>query len=261
MSVREFKIDEILTDIENYAPVCLAESWDHVGLMVGDRSGTVKNVVLSLDADRDALNLCEEEGAGLLITHHPLLFRPLTEIDYQTSKGALVRDFIRKNITVYSAHTNLDKTTGGVNHVFAELAGLTSPMSITGVSVGLCGELNEVTSLFYMVKHLKKLLGAGAITLNTDSDREVARIFVQGGSFDADSIPELIKARIDLVIAGEIHYHDLMDLRAAGIAAFSIGHDVSERIILPTLEKRLNLQFPALGVAIAEGLDYNKNVF
>jgi len=261
MSGREFKIDEILTDIENFAPVCLAESWDHVGLMVGDRSGTVKNAVLSLDADRDALNLCEEVGAGLLITHHPLLFHPLREIDYQTPQGALVRDFIRKDITVYSAHTNLDKTSGGVNHVFAELAGLTAPMSITGVSVGLCGELNEAVSFFYMVKHMKKLFGAGGIVLNTDEDSQIARVFVQGGSFDRDSVPELIKARVDLVIAGEIHYHDLMDLRAAGIPAFALGHDVSERIILPTLEKRLNLQFPALGVAIAEGLDYNKNVF
>lgn len=261
MSTREFKIDEILTDIENFAPVCLAESWDHVGLMVGDRSGTVKNVVLSLDADRDALNLCEEAGAGLLITHHPLLFHPLKEIDYQTPTGALVRDYIRKDITVYSAHTNLDKTAGGVNHVLAELTGLTAPMSITGVSVGLCGELDEATSLYYMIKHVKKLLGAGGIVLNTEEDREIARVFVQGGAFDADSVPELIKARIDLVISGEIRYHDLMDLRAAGIAAFAIGHDVSERIVLPTLEKRLNLQFPALGVAIAEGLDYNKNVF
>jgi Uncharacterized conserved protein len=63
MNVRVYNIDEILTDLENFAPPDLAESWDHVGLMIGDRSASVKNAVLSLDATREAFELCEKENA------------------------------------------------------------------------------------------------------------------------------------------------------------------------------------------------------
>jgi len=261
MTEREIRIDDILSDIEYFAPVDLAESWDHVGLMIGDRSGTVKNAVLSLDANREALDLCVKERAGLLITHHPLFFPSIGCIDFGTPQGALVRDFVLSDICVYSAHTNLDKTSGGVNHVLAELVGLSAPMSITGISCGLCGDLDEITSLIPLVKHTRKILNGGGFFLNMDHDMQVARVFVQGGSFEGDAIPELVKAHVDFVISGEIKYHHMEALRAAGIAALAVGHDVSERIILPALEKRLNLQFPALGVAVAGGLDYNKIVF
>jgi len=261
MNGRVYSIDEILTDLENFAPPGLAESWDHVGLMIGDRSASVKNAVLSLDATREALELCEKENAGLLITHHPLFFPSIGAIDYAAPQGALVRDFIKKDICVFSAHTNLDRTQGGVNHTLAEIVGLSIPMSITGVAFGLCGDLAEAAGLFELGAHLRKILEGGGFFINMDQDMQVARVFVAGGSFDGSAIPELAKAHVDLVISGEIKHHHMLELRALGIAALAVGHDVSERVVLPSLEKRLNLQFPGLGVAIASGLDYNKVVF
>lgn len=261
MSMQEYQIDRILSDLENFAPPELAESWDHIGLMIGDRSAAVKSVVLSLDATREAYDRCVKEKAGLLITHHPLFFPSIGSINYSSPQGALVRDFIKMDISVYSAHTNLDKAQGGVNHMLAEMIGLTMPMSITGVSCGLCGDLEESQSLFAMAAHVRKMLSAGGMFINMDENRQAGRVFVFGGSFDGDAIPELAKANVDLVISGEIKHHHMLEMRALGIAALAVGHDVSERVVLPALEKRLNLQFPGLGVAIATGLDYNKVVF
>lgn len=261
MSERTYDLDEVLTYLEEFAPAELAESWDHVGLMIGGRKASLKHVVLSLDANREALELCEKVGAGLLITHHPLFFPSVTTIDYSTPMGALIRDFIHKDICVFSAHTNLDRVQGGVNYALAEIVGLSIPMTITGVNFGLCGDLQEVSSLSNLVKRTKKLLEAGGVQLNMDTDMQIARVYVMGGSFDAANIPSLAKAHVDLVISGEIKYHHMLELRSLGIAALAVGHDVSERVVLPSLEKRLNLQFPGLGVAIANGLDYNKMVF
>jgi len=261
MSERTYDLDEVLTYLEEFAPAELAESWDHVGLMIGGRQASLKHVVLSLDANREALELCAKVGAGLLITHHPPFFPSVTTIDYTTPAGALIRDFIQKDICVFSAHTNLDRVQGGVNYALAEIVGLSIPMTITGVNFGLCGDLQEVSSLFSVVKRTKKLLEAGGVQLNMDTDMQIARVYVMGGSFDAANIPSLAKAHVDLVISGEIKYHHMLELRSLGIAALAVGHDVSERVILPSLEKRLNLQFPGLGVAIANGLDYNKMVF
>lgn len=261
MSEQQFKINDILNYLENFAPVDLAEGWDHVGLMIGDRAGTVKSVVLALDATHDALELCIRENAGLLITHHPFFFPSIGSIDYAAPKGALVRDFIVNGISVYSAHTNLDKTCGGVNHVLADLVGLTIPMAITGVAFGLCGDLDEGEGLFRLAGRVRKVLNGGGIFINRDRDMPVTRVFVVGGSFDGDCIPELAKAHVDLVVSGEIKHHHMLEMREAGIAAIAVGHDVSERVILPSLEKRLNLQFPGLGVAVEPGLDYNRIVF
>lgn len=258
---QEYKVDQILTDLEVFAPPELAESWDHVGLMIGDRSATIQTAVLSLDATREAFEMCDKENAGLLITHHPLFFPSVGSIDYSTPQGALIRDFIKKDICVYSAHTNLDRTQGGVNHALADIIGLSIPMSITGVNFGLCGDLDEVTGLFAMARHTLTILDGGGYFLNMDTDMQIARVYVAGGSFDGSAITELAKAHVDLVISGEIKHSHMLELRALGIAALAVGHDVSERIVLSSLEKRLNLQFPGLGVAIASGLDYNKMVF
>ena len=251
MNARVYNIDEILTDLENFAPPDLAESWDHVGLMIGDRSAPVKNAVLSLDATREAFELCEKENAGLLITHHPLFFPSIGSIDYATPQGALVRDFIKKDICVFSAHTNLDRTQGGVNHALAEIVGLSIPMSITGVTFGLCGDLAEAAGLFTLGTYLRKILKGGGFFINMDHDMQVTRVFVAGGSFEGSAIPELAKAHVDLVISGEIKHHHMLELRALGIAALAVGHDVSERVVLPSLEKRLNLQFPGLEIGRA----------
>jgi dinuclear metal center YbgI/SA1388 family protein len=217
--------------------------------------------VLSLDATREAYDLCVKENAGLLITHHPLFFPSIGSIDYTTPMGALVRDFIRKDICVYSAHTNLDKAQGGVNYALAEAVGLSMPMSITGVSYGLCGDLADAATFFTVAGRVRKTLGGGGSFLNMDQDIQIARVFVSSGAFDGSIISELAKAHVDLLISGEIKHHHMLELRAYGIAALAVGHDASERVVLPTLEKRLHLQFPGLGVAIAGGLDYNNMVF
>lgn len=261
MNEQMFLIDEILSDIESFAIPELAESWDHIGLMIGDRASYVYKAVLSLDATREALDKCVSEHAGLLITHHPLFFPSIGSIDYADPKGALVRDFIKNDICVYSAHTNLDRAHGGVNHALAEIIGLSVPMHITGLNFGLCGDLNEPAGLFDFIRHTVRLLEGSGFFINMDEDRQISRVFVSSGGFDGNGIAELAKAHVDLLISGEIHHHHMLELRALGISALAVGHDVSERVVLSSLEKRLNLRFPGLGVAIATGLDYNKIVF
>ena len=261
MNFRKYLIDDILSDLESFAPLDIAESWDHVGLMIGDRASAVNTIVLSLDATREAYELCEKQKAGLLITHHPLFFPSVESINYATAQGLLIRDFVRKDIAVYCAHTNLDRAQGGVSHALAESVGLSVTMSIAGVDFGLCGDLNEETGLFSFVKRTQKALRSGGLFLNMDMDKQIARVFAVGGAFDGSVISELAKAHVDLVISGEIKHHHMLALRSLGIAALAVGHDVSERVVLPSLEKRFHLQFPGLGVAIASGLDYNKVVF
>jgi dinuclear metal center YbgI/SA1388 family protein len=260
MEESSYSVRQICTFLEELAPVGTAESWDNVGLMLGDPDLRTNEVVLSLDADRRAFSRCIEEKAALLITHHPLFFHPLRSIDYQTPKGSLLRDLIQSNITVYSAHTNLDKAEHGVNFALAQAVGLTDTEAVEGAEIGLAGKLKR-QSLYVLADILRRTLGASQVVTNGDTDGIIESVFVCGGSFDAGSIDLLSKRSVDLIITGEIGYHDMTDLYDLGIRTIALGHDVSERVVLDPLADILRKKFPGLGVAVARGFDYNRNVF
>lgn len=118
------KCKEIFKLIEEMAPCHLAESWDNSGLQVGDRRAEVAKVLLTLDVNISVAREAAEKGAGLIISHHPLLFKPLKSIDLSQPAGELIGFLIKNNITVYTAHTNLDAAAGGVSHVLAVRLGL-----------------------------------------------------------------------------------------------------------------------------------------
>lgn len=110
--------------VEELAPLHLAESWDNCGLQVGDPASTAGKVLLALDVDMNVAEEAAGTGAGLIISHHPLLFQPFKSLDLSTPSGKLVAYLIQKNLVVYSAHTNLDKAAGGVGDTLAEKLGL-----------------------------------------------------------------------------------------------------------------------------------------
>ncbi len=122
------KCRDIFNIIEDIAPCRLAESWDSVGLQVGDPRDEVDRVLLSLDVNLGVAKEAKENGAGLIISHHPLMIKPPGTICLEQPFGELVSYLIRNNITVYTAHTNLDIAMGGVNFALAARLGLNNPV-------------------------------------------------------------------------------------------------------------------------------------
>jgi len=251
---------DVFRFLEIQAPPDTAAEWDNVGLMIGNRKDSTSSIVLSLDADDKSLAKCRETGANLLITHHPMIFHPLREIDYQTPAGRRFRDFICEGITVYSAHTNLDKAEIGVNKALAEAVGLQEHKILEGAIYGRVGDV-EAISLSDFAKRIADTLGAGAIQTVGEEDPYVRRVFVCGGSLDSSLFTALYSGGIDTVVTGEAGYHDMLDLLDHGIRVLAVGHDVSERVVLEPLAQILRDNFPGLGVAVAKGFVYNGNVF
>lgn len=116
--------EEIFKLIEEMAPRRLAESWDNPGLQVGDPGAEAARALLTLDVSIDVAREAVEKGAGLIISHHPLLLRPLKSIDLSQPAGELIGFLIKNKLTVYAAHTNLDAAAGGVNDALAARLGL-----------------------------------------------------------------------------------------------------------------------------------------
>jgi len=118
------KARKILALIEGLAPANHAESWDNVGLMVGSGESNVTKIALALDPTLETIQAAHESGAQLLLTHHPLIFRPLKKIDLNDPIAAAIALALKLGITVVSAHTNLDAAAGGVSWTLARRLGL-----------------------------------------------------------------------------------------------------------------------------------------
>ncbi len=116
---------QVLMDLmDELAPPHLALENDQVGLQIGSPHDEVKNIITVLDVDNNTLEEALRRGANVIISHHPLLFSPLTSIKYNQPGGSLIREIIQNNMNVFVAHTNLDITPGGVNTLLSKLLGL-----------------------------------------------------------------------------------------------------------------------------------------
>lgn len=130
------KCNEIFNFIEDWAPKGIAWDNDNVGLQVGSANSVVKNILLCLDTTEKVVDEAIKKRCSLIISHHPLLFRAIKKIDTQSDKTSkIIQKLIKHNITLYSAHTNLDFTKGGVSFKLAErlkLEKLTFLKNLTG---------------------------------------------------------------------------------------------------------------------------------
>lgn len=132
MTVRE--IEEIL---EAWAPKQVAWERDNVGLQVGSSSKRVRRILLALDISDAVLREAVQKKVDLIITHHPLIFRPLRSVTNSDQAGSLVTGLIQNGIALYSAHTNLDFTQDGVSFALARSLGLRGIRFLSGISGSL----------------------------------------------------------------------------------------------------------------------------
>ena len=118
------KVADIVGIINKIAPMVLAETWDNPGLQVGDPSAEVHRVMVALDPTAAAVDSAIATSCQLLVTHHPLIFKPLKSISAATPHGALIQKAIKGGVSIISLHTNYDIASGGLNDLLADKIGL-----------------------------------------------------------------------------------------------------------------------------------------
>ncbi|HHU50890.1 MAG TPA: Nif3-like dinuclear metal center hexameric protein [Firmicutes bacterium] len=124
-------VREIATVLEKIAPVELAEEWDNVGLLVGRFEEKVNGILLSLDLTPETVEEAKTLSSNLIITHHPPIFKPLKNLRLDQPQGRLWEELIKNGISVYTLHTNYDRSAGGLNQYLAELLHLMDSRPIT----------------------------------------------------------------------------------------------------------------------------------
>ncbi len=335
--------------LEAFAPKRLAGSWDNVGLLLGDRSATVERIMTCLTVTPESAAEAVEEKAQLIVTHHPVLFRPVQRLTSDTAEGRMLLSLIRAGVAVYSPHTAFDNTRDGINELLgnklglqamipvrrspalaeckiivfvpdADLAKVSDAMFAAGAGVigqyrecsyrlagtgtffgtdatnptvgekgrreevsewrlevvcpevkveqaiaamrkahsyeepafdvyplrtggsplgdGRMGPLREPTSLGGFASAVKRQLNCGDIQLLGDPQRTVSSVAIVCGA-GGELLKDVIRARVDVFLTGELRFHDYLAAQAEGLALVLPGHYATERIGVEALAARL----------------------
>ena len=236
------KIKDIYDFLDSVAPFDTAAEWDNTGLSVGSLHSEVKKVLVSLDVTNSVIDKATKIGADLVLTHHPLIFSPVSEIE----NGSVLYNAVKSGLTFISSHTCLDKASGGVNDCLAEATGIKN-LRVSDIDEFLeIGEI-EPCNADEFAGRVKSALG-GKVTY-TDNGRIIKTVALCSGS-GGDLVSVAAMEGADALLTGEAKHHEYLESKAQGIALFSAGHYETENIICEKLRNLLNNKFSELEVEI-----------
>jgi len=265
-------ISDIIRLMEDIAPSRLAEDWDNVGLQLGKRDWPVRTVWVALDPLPEVVMAACREKVDLLITHHPLIFRPIKNLDFDTPMGAILKRATENRLGVVSAHTNLDIAVEGINDVLASKIGLKNVKVLgdeikilpsdaldyqvnplipvhSGLGLGRIGELEDPLNLGALAISVKEKLGLSHAKVAGPLDLIVSKAAVCSGS-GSGLLGHFFSSDAQAYISGDLRYHDARDAEAQNCGLIDIGHFASEQIILEVLTEQLQVRSTQAGMDV-----------
>ena len=242
-------IREIIDALERFAPLPLQDDYDNSGLQVGTTETEVSGVLLCLDVTRQVVDEAINNGCNMIISHHPLLFRPLKRLTDDII-GSIVMGAVKSGITIYASHTNLDNASKGVNMRIAQILGLTSVKPLDeqpdGNGAGIIGRFTKPMTEKQLLALIKDKFGVTCIRHNGELGRPIKRMAVCGGS-GAFLAEKAVEQGADAFMTGEIGYHRFFGYDGV-IKLIETGHFESEQFTVDLIADILNETFPGLKV-------------
>ena len=236
------KIKEVYNFLDFVAPFNTAAQWDNCGLSVGSLDNDFTKIVISLDVTEKVIAKALEIGAQLVVTHHPLIFNPVTLLQ----SDSLVYKAVQSGITFISTHTCLDKAIGGVNDCLARKAGIVNVQHKTVDEFLKIGDVEPCTVKEFAEKIKDSLGSAVAFTDNGKTIKRVA--FCSGGGGDLIGAAAAMGA--DALLTGEAKHHEYLEAERLGVALITAGHYETEVIACDYLYDLLSKQFDNADVVV-----------
>lgn len=241
----------VIAELERMAPLRLAADWDAVGLLVTPRRTVIDRVLTCLTLTPEVAAEAARERADLVVTHHPVPFRPMARITSDTGPGAALLELVHAGAGVWSGHTAWDSAAGGINDQLAALLGLVHvaplvPDAETPLAgFGRMGSAAPGRTVADLARLAAERLGARHVQVVGPADRAAGRVGIVCGS-GGDAVADVRRGGCDTLLTGEIKLHDATAARAAGLAVIAVGHHASERFSMPVLAERLAAAVPGL---------------
>jgi dinuclear metal center YbgI/SA1388 family protein len=242
---------EIIQYVESLAAPSLAEEWDNVGLLLGDSASPAECVMTCLTLTPDVAAEAVQRKAGLVITHHPILFRAVNRLTAETSEGRMLLELIRAGVAVYSPHTSFDNGNGGINQWLANRLGLENiaplrPLDDSPtIGSGRWGEFSKPLTWGQFQKQILNCFQIQQIQSVAEEELRIQRVGIACGAA-AEFLAEAHRLGCQAFITGEARFHACLEARSLGVGLVLLGHYASERPALEMLAERLAEQFPHL---------------
>ncbi len=228
-------VKDIYDFIDSIAPFSTQAEWDNSGLLVGDENTEVSKILFALDVTSNVIEQAKTCGANLIVTHHPIIFKPISNV----LNDSLIYKLISNNISIICVHTNYDKAIDGVNDILCKTI---CPMNFEKIENSF---LNVVTfdntyTCDDFVKYLKKFL-SGAIRYN-GINKNINKVAVCSGS-GSDYLVLAKELGCDALLTGDASHHAFLDANEIGIVLVAAGHFETENIAIQPLMNKIENKF------------------
>lgn len=255
------KLTDVMKILEEVAPLRYAESWDNVGLLVGDPDAEISRVLVTVDYSGAVAEEARAKNAELVVAYHPPMFAPMKRVPH----AALWADAVRRGIALYSPHTALDVAPGGTNDFLADACGVVtgakrrplrayaSKPGMTepeGIGAGRVGDVAP-TRLGDLVKTLKPALGLDYVLMAGSPDALIGRVAVAAGA-GGELMNDALRDRADLFVTGEIRHHDALTALRRNMAVIATMHSNSERAAVKAYAARIAARLESLLVTTSD---------
>lgn len=240
------RVKNIVNSLNHDAPFDLAEPWDNVGLLVGDPEREVSSILVALDPTNALLDEALEAGANTVVTHHPVIFKPLTHINTGDPAGRLLEKALSGKISIICCHTNLDSALDGVSDILARRLGLSelSPLlptgsdSTVGTGLGRTGLYRTPLSANRFIHTVLDALNLQSIQMAGILPEEIRKVAVCGGS-GSDLAPRAFQLGADVYLSAEIKHSTAIWARENNFCIMDGTHFGTEQPAVALLAEKL----------------------
>lgn len=269
--MRHPKVSDCVEVFDSLWPPALAESWDSVGLAVGDPDAEVRSILLALDPMDAVIAEAVVLGADLVFNHHPLMLKPVKSVNAATLKGGAVHTLISNDIALFNAHTNADSARGGVSDVLISLLGIEEAQPLSPhdevddsgrgslpTGIGRVGDLDRPTPVRDLARRLAEQLPrtTTGVRIAGDPAATATRVAVCGGA--GDSLFDEVRASgADVYVTADLRHHpatealDAANRRERGLSLIDVSHWASETVWLNAAAEALETEFARRGFTVS----------
>ncbi|MBR5620349.1 MAG: Nif3-like dinuclear metal center hexameric protein [Clostridia bacterium] len=242
-------VRDVYDFMDSIAPFSTQLDFDNSGLLVGDPDRPVQKIAVSLDITPDTVREASESGADLLVSHHPVIFRPRKRL----LEGDPVYRLVCGGMSAICCHTPLDIAAGGVNDVLAARFRLSKVEAVSTETIPVpmvrVGFLREPMRAIELAATAAENLSAKVRWC--DGGKTIETLAVCGGA-GGDLVADIAALGVDALVTGDADYHDFLDAEQLGVTLIAAGHFETEYPVIPVLAERLRSRFSSVEVAVLQ---------
>lgn len=239
--------------LEELAPLSFAEEWDNVGMLVGSKEKEIESIYIALDATDEVIQDAIQKKADVLLTHHPLMLKPIKRITNDDFIGRRMIDLIQHDMMYYAMHTNFDVSVMG--NLAADILRLSDQEVLEKTNenygIGKVGFLPKEMELQELCQYVKDAFSLDVVKVYGSKESKLKKVSIVPGS-GKSYIKDTIMTQADVMITGDINHHDGIDAIAQGLVIIDAGHYGIESIFIDYMKQFIMDRFDQIKVYTEE---------